>query len=61
MRPISDADGGVVFEPDEAAQLLFQTYEQAWEAWCALPDEQKQKIDPPRQSHGCWIFDKSSE
>jgi hypothetical protein len=50
-----------VFEPDETAQFLFQTYEQAWEAWCALPDEQKQKIDPPRQSHGCWIFERSAE
>jgi hypothetical protein len=48
----------MTLEPDIKKHYIFSTYEQAMEAWDALTKEQKEKINPPRQSHKCWIFDR---
>jgi len=45
-------------EPDTAKHHIFLTLAAALDAWNALPEEQRAKTPPPRQSHGCWIFDK---
>jgi hypothetical protein len=50
-----------MYEPDYNKQFVFETYEEAMEAWMALPAELQEIISSPRQSHHCWIFDKEPE
>jgi hypothetical protein len=47
-----------MYEPDSEKQYIFDTYEQAMEAYMLLSEEIKEIIAGPRQSHDCWIFDK---
>lgn len=45
-------------EPDPSRHNIFATSEEAHASWEALTDELKERIAPPRQTHGGWIFDK---
>jgi hypothetical protein len=45
-------------EPDLLRHHIFDTYAEAMTAWVLLSDETREVIQPPRQSHDCWIFDK---
>ena len=48
-------------EPDLEKHFFFKTYFEAYQAWLVLPEELKEVIAPPRQTHGGWIFDKEPE
>jgi hypothetical protein len=50
----------MMIEPDPAKHHIFSTWREAWEAWNALPEDQRAKITPPRQGHKCWIFDRDT-
>lgn len=45
-------------EPDPEKHWIFDSFEEAYEAYLMLPEESRETIDSPRQSHGCWIFNK---
>lgn len=45
-------------EPDINKHHMFETYAEAYEFWVNLSEDLRDKIDPPRQSHNCWIVDK---
>ena len=45
-------------EPNSNNHHIFDTYEEAYEVYMSLSNEIREIIDPPRQSHNCWIFDK---
>jgi len=42
-------------EPDDVLHHIFDTWSEAMQAWMLLPDD---TVAPPRQSHGCWLFDR---
>jgi hypothetical protein len=44
-------------EPDIDKHYIFETFEEAMTAYVEGNFEQFE-IAAPRQSHGCWIFDK---
>jgi hypothetical protein len=46
-----------MMEPDERQHHIFQTFEEAMAAYVEMQYEQL-GIAAPRQSHGCWIYDK---
>lgn len=45
-------------EPDTDKHHIFDTFAEAMQAWMLMPEELQEQIASPRQSHGCWIFDK---
>ena len=45
-------------EPDPYRHQIFPTFSEALTAWQQLPLELQSTIAPPRQSHGCWIFER---
>jgi hypothetical protein len=48
-------------EPNIDLHNIYDTYEEAMTAYDELSEKQKEMIEAPRQSHGCWIFDKINE
>lgn len=54
-------------EPDFNRHYFFETYEEAFLAWeylqinSEIPEEIKQMISSPRQTHMGWIFDKETQ
>jgi hypothetical protein len=48
-------------EPNENIHYIYDTYEEASDAYSKLSEKEKEQTEPPRQSHGCWIFDKINE
>lgn len=54
-------------EPDFNIHYFFETYEEAFTAWELLqenqeiPEEVRQQICSPRQTHGGWVFDKETQ
>jgi hypothetical protein len=48
-------------EPDKDRHLIFDSYEEAMEAWSALTPEQQKTTEGPRQAvPDLWIFNKPS-
>jgi len=48
-------------EPDKGRHLIFDSYEEAMEAWSALTPEQQKTTEGPRQAvPDLWIFNKPS-
>jgi hypothetical protein len=45
-------------EPDPDLHYFFTSYADAIAAYMELSDAEREVIDPPRQTHGGWIFDK---
>jgi hypothetical protein len=47
-----------MIEPNYELHYIFNTHAEAHDAWSSLPEDIQELIQPPRQSHDCWIFDK---
>lgn len=53
-------------EPDLEKHYFFTDFDEAYFAWVGIleseliPDEIKQHISSPRQTHGGWIFDRET-